>query len=73
MDVTHLKKFDKDAMKKTAEVPVARGGEIFDRFVQWLVFKPQLHAVTPFETNVATRNYRYRESNPDPRCERPLS
>jgi hypothetical protein len=56
MDIVPVKKFDKDSMKKTAEVPIARGGEVFDRFVQWLVFKPQLHAVTPFETNVATRN-----------------
>lgn len=55
MEIVPTKKFDKEAMKKTAEVPVARGSEVFDRFVQWLVFKPQIHAVAPFETNKDTR------------------
>lgn len=49
------KKFDREAMKKQAEVPVARGNDIFDRAVQWLVYKPQIHAVAPFETNKNTR------------------
>lgn len=54
MDIT-LQKFNRDAMKQKADVPMARGNDVFDRFVQWLVYKPQLHAVAPFEINKGTR------------------
>lgn len=51
--VTQPKKFTREKF----EPKVSRPKDTDDnRFVQWLVFKPQLHAVEPFRTNEATRN-----------------
>lgn len=49
------KKFDREGYKTKTEIPVAKGQETTYPF-QWLLFKPQLHAVEPFVTNEATRN-----------------
>lgn len=49
------KKFDRNAYKTQTSIPLAKGQEVTYPF-QWLLFKPQLHAMTPFETNQASRN-----------------
>ncbi len=50
MDIVQPKHYDKKDMQTAVKVPVAKGVETTYPF-QWLVFKPQAHAVTPFETN----------------------
>lgn len=50
-----LKKFNREQFKEKIEVPVAKGKEVSYPF-QWLLFKPQLHAVEPFVINEASRN-----------------
>ena len=64
MSNLETKKFDRKAAQTTYEVPIAKGAEITYPF-QWMLFKPQLHAVTPFETNRPSRleNRSYPESN----------
>ena len=57
MDIVPTKKFDREAAKKQANVSGARGTDMFDRVVQWLLYKPQIHAVAPFETNQDTRGF----------------
>lgn len=58
------KKFDRKAAQTTYEVPIAKGAEVTYPF-QWMLFKPQLHAVTPFEVNRPSRleNRSYPELN----------
>lgn len=51
--VTQTKKFAREKFTTPASRPKDSDT---NRFVQWLVFKPQLHAVEPFRTNEATRN-----------------
>lgn len=55
MEIVQPKRFQRPASKTTTEIPVAKGQETPYPF-QWLLFKPQAHAVTPFETNVASRS-----------------
>lgn len=55
MDIVQPKKYDKKEMQTPVKVPVAKGVETTYPF-QWLPFRPQAHAVTPFETNTASRN-----------------
>lgn len=45
----------KQEFQTTVKLPVAKETETTYPF-QWLVFRPQAHAVEPFVTNVATRN-----------------
>lgn len=54
-DIVQPKSYDKKTMQTAVEIPTAKGRETTYPF-QWLVFKPQLHAVEPFETNKASRN-----------------
>jgi hypothetical protein len=49
------KKFDRASQKQTAEIPVVRGQDTSPYAFQWLLFKPQLHAVEPFRTNEPAR------------------
>ena len=53
--VTQTKKFTRETFQTTAPASRPKDSDT-NRFVQWLVFKPQLHAVEPFRTNEATRN-----------------
>jgi hypothetical protein len=55
MEIVPTKKFDKDAMKTVVEVPKARDESESTRAFQWMLFKPQAHAVTPFSTQEDTR------------------
>ncbi len=50
-----LKKYNKKEMQTPVNVPAAKGGVETTYPFQWLVFKPQAHAVEPFEMNKATR------------------
>ena len=56
MDIVQPKKFDRDAMKTAVDIPKARDEGWSSRAFQWMLFKPQAHAVTPFPVNEATRN-----------------
>ena len=55
MEIVQPKKYDKKEMQTKVDVPVAKGVETTYPF-QWLVFKPQAHAMTPFETNMSSRD-----------------
>ncbi len=55
MEIAQTKKFDREVYKTKTDIPVAKGQETSYPF-QWLLYKPQLHAVEPFVTNEATRN-----------------
>ena len=50
------KKYEKKEMSTQVTIPAAKGGVETTYPFQWLVFKPQAHAVEPFEMNKATRN-----------------
>jgi hypothetical protein len=53
--VTQTKTFNRQASKTTPPVSHPKEDTESNRFVQWLLFKPQLHAVEPFETNKPAR------------------
>ena len=55
MEIVQPKKYDKKEMQTAVKVPVAKGVETTYPF-QWLHFRPQAHAVTPFETNKPSRD-----------------
>lgn len=55
MEIVQTKPFNRDSWKTSTEVPIAKGREVTYPF-QWLLFKPQLHAIEPFETNKTTRD-----------------
>jgi hypothetical protein len=55
MEPVQPKQFDRTKWKTQTEIPIAKGQETSYPF-QWLLFKPQLHAVEPFVTNQTTRN-----------------
>jgi len=58
MDTTIVqpKHYDKKEMQTKVSVPAAKGGVETTYPFQWLLFKPQNHAVEPFVTNQASRN-----------------
>ena len=55
MDIVQTKRFDRPSQKQTTTIPVARGQETSPYAFQWLLYKPQLHAVEPFRTNEPAR------------------
>ncbi len=55
MEIVRPKKFVKESMQTTVTIPAAKDAETTRPF-QWMIFKPQLHAVTPFETNRPSRD-----------------
>ena len=65
MDITKTKKFERDAYTTKTEIPVAKGRESTYPF-QWLLFKPQLHAVEPFVTNETSRHANTARSGEQP-------
>lgn len=49
------KKYEKEKMKE--QTTVSRPKETENNYpFQWLIFKPQSHAITPFFTNEASRD-----------------
>lgn len=57
MDTTIAKPktYVKKDMQTTVQIPTAKGGVEVAYPFQWLLFKPQLHAITPFPINEQTR------------------
>lgn len=55
MEIVQPKKYDKKTMSTEVTVPAVKGGVETSYPFQWLVFKPQAHAVAPFETNQQSR------------------
>lgn len=55
MEIVRPKQFDKKTMQTTVTIPAAKDTET-SRAFQWMIYKPQLHAVTPFETNKSSRD-----------------
>ena len=53
--VTEPKPFNRQASKTTPPVSHPKEDTESNRFLQWLVFKPQLHAVEPFATHASAR------------------
>jgi len=51
-----LKKYVKEDMKTQVTVPLKKQGEETTYPFQWMLYKPQAHAVTPFETNKSSRD-----------------
>jgi hypothetical protein len=54
MDITKVREFSRDKWQEKATIPVAKSQEMTYPF-QWLLFKPQAHAVEPFETYKSAR------------------
>ena len=59
--VTQTKTFNREASKTTPPVSRPKEDTESNRFLQWLVFRPQLHAVEPFGTNKNTRSWGERQ------------
>jgi hypothetical protein len=55
MEIVQPKQFERSTQKQTTSVPIARGQETAPYAFQWLLYKPQLHAVEPFRTNEPSR------------------
>jgi hypothetical protein len=57
MDTTiaQPKKYVKQDMKTTVQIPAVKGGVETSYPFQWMLFKPQAHAITPFPTNEQSR------------------
>ena len=54
MELVPTPTYSKQAMQSTVTLPVAKGVETTYPF-QWMLFKPQAHAVEPFRVNEPTR------------------
>jgi hypothetical protein len=55
MSMVQLKQFTKETFGDKVTLPIAKERESSYPF-QWLLFKPQAHAVQPFAINKATRS-----------------
>jgi len=55
MNVANLRSYARQEARETFTIPVARGVETSYPF-QWLIFRPQAHAVQPFEINRPARD-----------------
>jgi hypothetical protein len=55
MEPVPTPRYSKQEMQSKVTLPIARDTETTYPF-QWLLFRPQAHAVEPFMTNLATRN-----------------
>ncbi len=53
--IVEPKKYTRETFRQRADVPNAKGGVETTYPFQWLLFKPQLHACAPFETNQPSR------------------
>lgn len=54
--IVQPKKYTRERFQQQAQIPAASGGVETTYPFQWLLFKPQAHAVPVFETNRASRN-----------------
>ena len=55
MEIVQPKKYEKKEMQTSVTIPAAKGGVETSYPFQWMLYKPQTHAVAPFETNMASR------------------
>jgi len=55
MEIVQTKTFDRSKQKQSETIPIGRGADTTPYWVQWLVMKPQNHAVEPFQSQQATR------------------
>lgn len=56
MDLTTLRAFGREANRETVSIPIGRGADVLPYSLQWLLFKPQAHAIEPFEINRPARD-----------------
>jgi hypothetical protein len=54
--VVQPKKYTRERFQEQKTIPAAKGGVETSYPFQWLLFKPQNHAVTPFDMNQPARN-----------------
>jgi hypothetical protein len=55
MEIVPTQTYKKDEYKKDVQVSNPKEQETSDRSFQWMVFRPQAHAVEPFRTQEQTR------------------
>ena len=56
MDIVQTKLFDRSKQKQTTSLPNVRGADTAPYAFQWLLYKPQLHAIEPFQVNETARS-----------------
>ena len=54
--VVHPKKYTRERFQQQTQIPTAKGGVEVSWPFQWMLFKPQAHAVPVFETNQPSRS-----------------
>jgi len=60
--IVQPKKYTRESSRQETQVPVAKGGVEVTWPFQWLLFKPQAHAVPVFEMNCPARQENTRRS-----------
>lgn len=55
MEIVKPKKYTRETFQEKAVIPPAKGGIESSYAFQWMLFKPQAHAVAPFEYNESSR------------------
>ena len=63
MDITKPKQYTRTVYQVKKEIPTAKGGVEVSYPFQWMLFRPQLHAIAPFEYNQASRNENTQRGN----------
>jgi hypothetical protein len=53
--IVQPKKYTRERFQQQAQIPTAKGGMEVTYPFQWMLFKPQAHAVPVFETNAPSR------------------
>ena len=56
MEIVQTKTFDRSKQKHSETIPIGRSTDATPYWVQWLVMKPQNHAVEPFQSQQPSRN-----------------
>jgi hypothetical protein len=54
--VVKPKAYTRERFSQTSELPTAKGGVEVTWPFQWMLYKPQAHAIPVFETNHASRS-----------------
>ena len=54
--IVQPKKYTRERFQQQSEIPTAKGGVEVTWPFQWMLFKPQAHAVPVFETNAVSRS-----------------
>lgn len=55
MEIVKPKAYTREKFQEKATIPAAKGGVETSYPFQWMLFKPQAHAVVPFEINQPSR------------------